>query len=721
MVGTGEPGRHRESRPGDELVALSLLSLLLWVGCAARAPVEAPRPLTFEQKVGWILRFEDERILRQALPPPGPAAIEGASPTAPAIQTPDLVRFLTDADARIRRRAALAVGRVGLRAGVPPLVSTLADPEPEVRQIAAFALGLIRDSSAVEALTAALVDPSPLVKGRAAQALGLIGDRAAATVVAEMVAGQLSWGAGQPDDLPLEVDPNVDALRLGVNALARLGAFEPMAEALLDRSGQPRIPWWPLAHALQQVGDPDSLAALISFARWPAGYGAAFAAQALGGLTDATAVDDLLNLIESDHPLVAVSAVAALGRLGDGRAVSPLLQLLRRSDLSAAVQREAVIALGALRAPEATNILLDLLSHAHSPIRAATLRALAQVSPETFPLVLSGLDPDRDWTVRAALAQVLSALDPQFAAPRLGAMLQDPDQRVVASALGALIRLRPEELTPVLLGHLRADDPGVRAAAARGLGELMPDGAVAALVEAYGRSAADPSPATRAAVLTALGSYQTPEAQTAIETAMADPDWSIRESAAELLSARDPATDYLAAIRPAPTTMLPAAYEEAELVNPTVSPHIYVDTSKGTVQIELAVLDAPLTVRNFIRLAADGFFDGLRIGLGPDFAVQSGDPRSDGLGGPGYTIRDEVNDLAFVRGTVAMIGDRPNAGGSRFRILRAPQPRLDARGTAFGRVVAGWDVLDRLEEGDLIERARVWDGTGELSRFDGLR
>ena len=90
------------------------------------------------------------------------------------------MRLLGDAEARIRRRAALAVGRVGLREGVPPLVALLADPEPEVRQMAAFALGLIGDASAREPLVAALADPSPLVKGSAAEALGLIGDAAAA-------------------------------------------------------------------------------------------------------------------------------------------------------------------------------------------------------------------------------------------------------------------------------------------------------------------------------------------------------------------------------------------------------------------------------------------------------------------------------------------------------------------------------------------------------------
>ena len=95
----------------------------------------------------------------------------------------------------MRRRAALAVGRVGLSEGVEPLTMLLTDSEREVRQMAAFALGLIGDSRAVPALTGALSDPAPIVKGSAAEALGLIGDAASANAISEMARQLLSSGA----------------------------------------------------------------------------------------------------------------------------------------------------------------------------------------------------------------------------------------------------------------------------------------------------------------------------------------------------------------------------------------------------------------------------------------------------------------------------------------------------------------------------------------------
>jgi cyclophilin family peptidyl-prolyl cis-trans isomerase len=150
------------------------------------------------------------------------------------------------------------------------------------------------------------------------------------------------------------------------------------------------------------------------------------------------------------------------------------------------------------------------------------------------------------------------------------------------------------------------------------------------------------------------------------------------------------------------------------IVAPPFSPHAFIDTDKGTIEIELAVLDAPLTVSNFIALARRGFFNGTAIHrVVPDFVVQDGDPRGDGEGGPGYTIRDELNERPYLRGTVGMALDWKDTGGSQFFITHAPQPHLDARYTAFGTVVSGMDVVDRIVRGDVIRRVRIWDGVTE--------
>ena len=98
----------------------------------------------------------------------------------------------------------------------------------------------------------------------------------------------------------------------------------------------------------------------------------------------------------------------------------------------------------------------------------------------------------------------------------------------------------------------------------------------------------------------------------------------------------------------------------------------------------------------------------------PDFVVQGGDPRGDGEGGPGYTIRDELNQRPYLRGTVGMALDWADTGGSQFFITHSPQPHLDAKYTVFGRVIAGMDVVDQIQQGDVIRRVTNlgWSGRG---------
>jgi cyclophilin family peptidyl-prolyl cis-trans isomerase len=191
---------------------------------------------------------------------------------------------------------------------------------------------------------------------------------------------------------------------------------------------------------------------------------------------------------------------------------------------------------------------------------------------------------------------------------------------------------------------------------------------------------------------------------------LTDREWAIRVRAGTLLDKLDPGGNHWQAMRPAPGTP-PARYDDPTLIAPATSPHVFIDTAKGTIEFELAVLDAPQTSRNFVTLARKGFFNGLAIHrVVPNFVVQDGDSRGDGSGGPGYTIRDELNDRPFLRGTVGMALSWKDTGGSQFFITHSPQPHLDAKYTAFGHVVKGMDVVDKIQQGDVIQRVRVWDG-----------
>jgi cyclophilin family peptidyl-prolyl cis-trans isomerase len=121
-------------------------------------------------------------------------------------------------------------------------------------------------------------------------------------------------------------------------------------------------------------------------------------------------------------------------------------------------------------------------------------------------------------------------------------------------------------------------------------------------------------------------------------------------------------------------------------------------TNHGAIEVELFDDDAPKTVDNFVKLAGDGFYDGVTFHrVIPDFMIQGGDPTGTGMGGPGYTFEDEFNDHKVVRGALAMANAGPNTNGSQFFVVTAEAtPWLDGKHTVFGQVTSGMDVVDKI-------------------------
>jgi cyclophilin family peptidyl-prolyl cis-trans isomerase/HEAT repeat protein len=673
----------------------------------------------------WILQLEDQRVLKlePAPPPPAdPAPARGRRRTPAVVPAPppppDLAVLVRDAEPRIRRRAALAIGRVRLPEGIPPLVTTLADADAEVRAMACFALGLIGSPTAESALVPLLNDAEPLVRGRAAEALGSIGAKGAAQAIGQMVAGYARSpavaGMG-PDDEAWPAPPEAEAFKLGLFALVRLRSYDAIAAAVLP-DGRPVTAWWPVGFALQRVEDARAVPALLQLLDSPGRYTRAFAARGLGAATHAPAAKPLVALLDPAAKAgleVTVAAIRALAQIG-AREAGPLLARLASDPASHAnVRIEAVTALGTLRAPEGLPIVQDLISDEWPSLRAAALVAASAIDQENFAFVLSGMEPDRHWRVRAALADALATLPPEQVLERLRSMLKDEDKRVLPSVLSALARVGAPEIQKVLAERLADPDFVVRAVAARELGRLKPAGGAELLRKAFQTAVPDSATYARTSALDALVSYGPAETLDTVKAALEDKDWSVRLRAADLLRKLDPAaSDPSARIRPAPGQP-PAPYDDPQILAPEFSPHVFIETVRGTIEFELAVLDAPQTARNFMNLARKGFFNGLEVHrVVANFVVQDGDPRGDGTGGPGYSIRDELNERPFLRGTVGMALAGRDSGGSQFFIVHSPSPHLDGLFTAFGHVVTGMDVVDRIRQGDVIQRVRVWDGRG---------
>jgi cyclophilin family peptidyl-prolyl cis-trans isomerase/HEAT repeat protein len=636
-----------------------LLALVAGPSRAAKNPTTAPP--TFIETLGRLLEMEDTR-----------SAGGG-----------ELERLLHHREPGIRRRAALAAGRIGDPALVPALVALMNDQEPEVRQMAAFALGLAGDPAAVDRLTAALADSVPLVRGRAAEALGRIGDGRAASDVARFVLRATPKAQGaitvRGDDPGSPDDPWVE-LRLGLLALAGL-KDEAAAESVLLASGRPRFDWWVSTWVAMRLEDPRLRPVLVAALRSDDPLSRALGARGLGALGGASALDALSALARDPDETVAFEALRALGRIGDERGRAPAAAAL--GSPSDVVRREALRTLAALPPDRRLRSRIVPLVGDRSPwIRAAALSALARTDRDDFALVLSGMDPDRVWWVRAALATALGGLGDEMSVGILHAMLADDDARVRPAVLAAM-----------------------------GAKELSPE-----LLDAWKQGQKDGALEARLAVVKALAAAgETKDRAALAEIAAHDPSRAVRKPAADALrrlgessppvpgpqAVDRPPLDYRALMAPLYPYFAPALY----------TPRAFVHTRGGVIEIYLDVVEAPLTSESFVDLARRGFYDGLVFHrVEPGFVVQGGDPRGDGYGGPGYALRDEITERPYGRGSVGLALAGPDTGGSQFFITLAPQPQLDGRYPRFGTVVSGMDVVDRIRPGDAIERVEVWTG-----------
>jgi len=682
-------------------LALAALALFSAAPPALAAKAQAPPPLPRIQKLARILELEDQR----------------------SAGGDELPRLLKDSDRGVRRRAALAAGRIALPELVPPLVELMNDQEVEVRRVAAFALGLsgltsAASPAAVDRLLASLQDSDEQVRGRAAEALGRIGDPRAALPIARLVVDALPKTIDRMTvrgDDPGDVAAQWGEQRLALFALARLKDVPAAKLALLD-GARPRFDWWAATWVAMRLESPELKPLLVAAAGSDEPLQRALGARGLGALKDPAAVERLLVLVSDEDPTVAMQALRALGAIGDARGGPAAAAMLdAKSDV---VRREALRTLATLGGGRALGERLVRLVASRDPwIRAAAIGALARSDREGFALVLSGMDPDRVFWVRSALATALGKAGDDMSIGLLHAMLKDEDARVLPAVLEALRQARGRDALDTLARSLESPDLGVRVAAAEGIQALSPAGLSGPLAAAWRRGLADGEGEleARIAAVVALAAQKDDAAKSGLdEVARKDPSRAIRVRAARLLGelggtppdpeperVRRPPLDY---------ALLMAPYDPRAGV-PLYTPRAFLETRYGTIEIHLDVVEAPLASASFVALARRGFYDGLTFHrVEPGFVVQGGCPRGDGNGGPGYALRCEITRRAYARGSVGMALSVKDTGGSQFFITLSPQPQLDGGYTLFGQVVAGMDVVDKLRPGDVIERATVWTG-----------
>ena len=407
----------------------------------------------------------------------------------------------------------------------------------------------------------------------------------------------------------------------------------------------------------------------------------AAACAALGATRGAGALDDLATRLDDDDPVVGGAALAALLRL------TPRHDQV--CDWTAALARRHGVA-GEAALLQALPVLIARL-RADDVLQAPITRFPRREDPACLPslgwwLAARALQND-DHALRTHAAGVLADLPGDASRRLVLAAWQAESARADAGVQLALVQAIARLFDPALGADGRFAPrrqeclffaaPGRHAASAAPIDSLLAD-----------RDA----PAMRAAAAGAL------------RAAFDHRDLRLRLAAREAAVATGLLPDDLIPAAASLRETLPAQRRhpgQPAAAPPTATPRVRCVTDHGVFEIRLDPRQAPEATGAFLALVAQGFHDDLTFHrVVADFVVQGGCPRGDGWGGPAWTLRCEYSRRPFARGTVGMAHAGKDTGGSQWFVCLSAQPHLDGRYTAFGEVVRGLEVLDRLQKGD---------------------
>lgn len=621
---------------------------------------------------------------------------------------------LAQPDPLVRRVAARAIGRIGDLQGVPLLIRALTDEDSTVQTEAAFALGMLADTAALPALVARLDEPRPLLPITVAElvtAIAKTGGPGAGAAFRNLLAG-----SGVND----EADrwPAVSAV---VRESWRLGPDAPVDQLLPFLETDSTLARISAFYTLGRLRAVSAASRMLAGLRDEHPFVRASAARTLtrayadsAHLGRAGVIGQLGQACADADPGVRIQAARSLGTYR-GESVHGLLGPLLQDQMPN-VAVAAAEALGAARdTAAAPDLKLIAIGKGNFALRRAALLSLAQVDASAFAEAQLSWARSGEWRDRAVAAEGwgLTRASDSLA---MRAMLNDRDSRVVGAALQGWLDAAAEP-SPALVAAARtrvtSPDVAVRSISADILGRVPDPDDIAELAAAYRATSHDSVPDAAFSILGALQAIGDGSEEGHREVMSGflaglrrSPEYAIRlwvnDHWPELAAEWGPAA-------PATTTRSMQDFRDlAEKFivtqSPDQVPHVIVETTKGSLGIDLFGSDAPLTVANFLSLVDRGYFNGLRWHrVVPNFVVQDGDPRGDGWGGPGWSIRDEINPIRYAASTVGMALSGPDTGGSQWFITLSPQPSLDGIYTVFGRVVDDQGTLIRLTQGDVIK------------------
>ncbi|MDQ6718748.1 MAG: peptidylprolyl isomerase, partial [Gemmatimonadota bacterium] len=687
-------------------------SLRILVAVAALAPISA----AFAQRLPGGLNQKELTTYARLL----------AMTDTRTLDLPLVERALSAKWRPLRAAAALAIGQVGAPTGTPGaarLRALLRDRDAAVAANAAYALGLLRDTASVATLTAVLGSANGAhdVTREAAWALGEIGAPARSAIVTAL------GSKGTDHDTMIQL----------LLASAKMRPIPVSAIRPYLNEGHPSV-MWAATYAIARFRAPAGVRDLIQLAGSPAVANPRFTPETSAQL-EAPYLEFAAGAQRARADLARGLAKSAAGDSLGEQAYAVLERFV--SDPDARVRVNALRSI-ATYGTRARSVLVAATRDADANVRVAAAQGFATVfvkadsdfaalaSADTSvgyrsslltSAVHAGIRPvelvtwlqSADWRLRAAVANASGdSTDRAFAIARAMPLTRDGDPRVRAAAYGAIA---PPTSMPMeaqvhsaLINGLSDSDPFVRANVIGVLADKPLVSDFPAVLASYRVSTVDSANDARLSAVQYFGALwkkdslaAAPDVKAALQSIPVPRDPLERAAGKGI-----PLFSSWAAVveKPRPLGWYEAVLRRVLLpVYRGKPPRATIHTVKGDLRIELFGAEAPITVNNFLTLARSGYYRNTNFHrVVPNFVIQDGDPRGDGTGGPGYAIRDEMNRHRYERGALGMALSGPDTGGSQYFLTHSPQPHLDGHYTVFGKLISGFDVLDRITQGDLI-------------------
>jgi len=651
------------------------------------------------------------------------------------------------------------------------LISFFTDPDPVVRERAVRSFGSIQDTSVITLLVDRLTfDNSSSVQAAAAfaigQTAGSLSKKARAELEHDLIWERLermpdaTRGESGPLDILIE-EIGKFGTEAGLNDLIlRFGNVSPPqhAGALVMCSAR---------FAVRGITTPEGVRFLLKFIK-PAGAATpqvAYALQRIGNHQEIRAeLEDVALLSKHGDPYVRMNLATLLGKVKDANICLLPLQKLADFDPDPRVRVNALKALGGYDLQgkdeiistfrrsfynENMNVALTAISafgnagisiQNPSPVLSEALEALGKIALNDGSGYLWQLQAEAATAIaklkgKSALdlikirgdqrpllrAQLLIALGLSGAPDAAGTLFSNigSDKAVLyCSALEALKDLSRKNPAigeivnrtyQVCIGALSSGDVSVVASAASVLGDslfLRPT-SVEPLIQVLKDLRAPDDVESIQEIVSTLGKLRDQRAVEPLKQLINLHDLSVAGASASAL--KEILGKNYQPEKPEYFEPVFADYDFPYLRSFGDTVHVKAETIRGDIVMDLYKNYAPFTVMSFLKLATQrGFYRGLSFHrVVPNFVVQGGDPRGDGWGGPGYSIRSEFSPLTYETGTVGMASAGKDTEGSQFFIAESPQPHLDGRYTIFGKVVSGMDVVGRIQADDHIFDVKI--------------